>query len=70
MDDIISKIGMGAGLIYHELESGECNLTHLKNNFKKSGLDSQILLMSLGWLARENKVSISKKGNKWSINLK
>lgn len=48
MDDIMSKIGMGAGFIYHELENGECNLTQLKNNFKKSGLDSQTFLMSLG----------------------
>ena len=70
MNDVMSKIGIGAGFIYHELENGECNLTQLKNNFKKNGFDSQILLMSIGWLARENKIDIRKKGNKWSINLK
>ncbi|MBN1134514.1 MAG: winged helix-turn-helix domain-containing protein [Methanosarcinaceae archaeon] len=70
MNGQVPKIGEAAGFIYHELENGECSLTQLKNNLLANEFDNNICLMSIGWLARENKVDIDKKGNKWFIKLK
>ena len=70
MSDLNIQIGEAAGFIYHELENGECNLTQLKNHLIKNGFDAQISAMSIGWLAREDKLDISKTGKKWSIQLK
>ncbi|MEA1984907.1 MAG: winged helix-turn-helix domain-containing protein [Euryarchaeota archaeon] len=64
------KIGAAAGVVYHKLENGEHNLTQLKKHLLDSGFDAQTFVMSIGWLAREDKINILKKGNKWSIGLK
>ena len=70
MNAQVPKIGEAAGFVYHELENGECSLTQLKNHLLANGFDINICLMSIGWLARENKVDLNKKGNKWFIKLK
>ena len=64
------KIGEAAGVVYNELKNGECNLTQLKSHLVENGFDAQTYIMSIGWLAREDKLDISKVGNKWSIRLK
>ena len=68
--DFNLKIGEAAGVVYNELENGECNLTQLKNHLAGNGFDAQTYIMSIGWLAREDKLDISKVGKKWSIKLK
>ena len=70
MSDMNIQIGKAAGAIYHELENGERNLTKLKNHLIENGFDAQISTMSIGWLAREGKLDVSKIGKKWSIKLK
>lgn len=70
MDELISNIGEAAGVVYHELEKDERNLTQLKNHLIANGFDTQTSVMSIGWLAREDKLHISKNGNKWLIRLK
>ncbi len=70
MKEQVPKIGEAAGFIYHELENGECNLTQLKKNLISKGFDNNTSLMSIGWLAREDKLELDKKGNKWFIKLR
>ncbi|APH39727.1 winged helix-turn-helix domain-containing protein [Methanohalophilus halophilus] len=65
-----TKIGQAAGVVYHELKKGDCNMTHLKNHLLENGYDNNTYMMALGWLARENKISIHKSINKWSISLR
>jgi len=69
-EDYSQKIGQAAGAVYHELENGERNLTQLKKCLLETGFDSQTSAMAIGWLAREDKIYISKKASKWSIGLK
>lgn len=64
------KIGEAAGVVFNELDNGERNLTQLKNHLLKNGFDAQTSIMSIGWLAREDKLDISRVGKKWSIRLK
>ena len=70
LSDFNFKIGEAAGVVYNELKNGECNLTQLKNHLVGNGFDAQTYIMSIGWLAREDKLDISKVGKKWSIKLK
>ncbi|MBP2030687.1 hypothetical protein J2755_001635 [Methanohalophilus levihalophilus] len=70
VEDSIIKIGNAAGVIYHFLENGECNLSRLKQHLFAKGYDSNTYLMAIGWLAREGKINISKTNNKWSISLR
>jgi hypothetical protein len=70
VEEIIAKVGEAAGVAYHELKKGECNMTHLKRHLLAQGYDSNTYMMALGWLAREDKINISKDVNKWSISLK
>jgi len=64
------QIGEAAGIVYKELEKGERNLTQLKKHLVENGFDPQTYIMSIGWLAREDKLDISRVGKKWSIRLK
>ena len=68
--DFNFKIGEAAGVVYNELKNGERNLAQLKKPLIENGFDAQIHAMSIGWLAREDKLDISKTGKKWSIRLK
>ena len=63
------KIGEAAGLIYHRLEEGECSLNQIKTHLSTNGIDSQLALMAVGWLAREDKINISRESNRWSVRL-
>jgi len=64
------KIGEAAGVLYHKLEEGECSLNQVKTHLSANGFDSQMALMSIGWLAREDKISLDKKSNRWYVRLK
>jgi hypothetical protein len=63
------KIGEAAGLVYHRLEEGECSLNQIKTYLCTNGVDSQLALMAVGWLAREDKIALSRESNRWSVRL-
>lgn len=61
------KIGENAGKIWNSLnKSGEMTISQVK---KKATLNDTEANMALGWLAREDKVAIAKKGNSTKISL-
>ncbi len=64
------KIGEAAGVVYHKLEEGECSLNQIKNHLSANGFDSQMAPLAIGWLAREDKISLDKDSNRWSLRLK
>ncbi len=64
------KIGEAAGVLYRKLEEGECSLNQVKIHLSANGFDSQMTLMSIGWLAREDKISLDKESNRWYLRLK
>ena len=65
---IKNQIGEIAGKIWDELDqNGEASLAQLK---KKIGTSAFFLQAGIGWLAREEKVSFSKRGNSLIITLK
>ena len=62
-----TKVGEAAGVLYHRLEEGECSLNQIKNHLSMNGFDTQMALMAIGWLAREDKISLKKESNRWSV---
>ena len=68
MADIWGEIGTNAGKVWTALAGGKpATLAELK---KKTAIDDNILAMSIGWLAREEKVIIDRKGAVISIKNK
>lgn len=64
---MIKSIGESAGIVWAFLnENGETTLTKLK---KETGLTSDMATIALGWLAREEKINIDKKGTSVKISL-
>jgi len=63
------KIGEAAGVLYHRLEEGECSLNQIKTHLGNNGFDSQIALMAIGWLSKEDKISVNRESNRWSVRL-
>ena len=62
------EIGNAAGVIWRYLnEHGETTLTKLKQGTR---LSDQLLLMGVGWLAKEAKVSFLGRGRTLKIGLK
>jgi len=56
---MIAAIGETAGKIWKFLsQHGEANLNQIKKNVKA---DPNLILQGIGWLAREDKLSIEKK---------
>ena len=65
---MITEIGIVAGEIWHFLdEKKESNLSTVIAGI---GRDQDITLMSLGWLAREGHVILSKEGKDYRILLR
>ncbi len=66
---MIEDIGNAAGEIWRFLEqqTEPVNLTNLKKNVP---IPSSILMMGLGWLAREDKISIESSEASYKISLK
>jgi len=57
---MIHSIGETAGKIWKFLdEHGEANLSQIKRYVRD---DSNLILQGIGWLAREGKLTIEKKG--------
>lgn len=65
---MIKEIGETAGKIWDLLNnSGEVSLAQIKKNIDGS---ADHINQSLGWLAREDKLSIVKNGNSLRVSLK
>ena len=65
---MIDQIGIDAGKVWNELElNGEMTTGALK---KSLGLSPFNLNVAIGWLAREEKVSLSRNGNTIKVLLK
>jgi hypothetical protein len=57
---MIHSIGKTAGKVWEFLKkNGEANLNQIKKNVRD---DPNLILQALGWLAREEKLRIEKKG--------
>ena len=68
MQELLDKIGQSAGQIYNYLsDNGESTFSKMK---KELDLKGNFADLGLGWLAREDKVEISKKGASVSVRLK
>ena len=68
MTELLEEIGFSAGEMYNYLNSkGESSFSKMK---KELDLKGNFADLALGWLAREDKVSISKKGTSVSVKLK
>jgi hypothetical protein len=63
------KVGEAAGVLYHRLKEGECSLNQVKTHLSMNGFDSQMALMAVGWLAREEKIILNRESNRWSVLL-
>ncbi|WP_214044205.1 winged helix-turn-helix domain-containing protein [Methanomethylovorans sp.] len=70
MSDVCFHIGEAAGHVYRLLEKDESTISKVKRALKKSGYDSETVLMAIGWLAREDKLFMEKIGNICVIKLK
>ena len=65
---MVNKIGNDAGRVWNELElNGEMTTGALKKSLKIMPFD---LNVAIGWLAREDKIQISRKGNQIKVCLK
>jgi len=66
--ELQEQIGFSAGMIYDYLNNnGESTFSKMK---KELDLKGNFADLGLGWLAREDKVEISKKGASVSVRLK
>lgn len=65
---MITEIGIVAGEIWHYLdENGQTLLSSLTKGISR---DCDITLMSLGWLAREGHIILSKEKDEYRIQLR
>ncbi len=68
MQELQEQIGFSAGQIYDYLNNnGETTFAKMK---KELDLKGNFADLGLGWLAREDKVEISKKGSSVNVRLK
>lgn len=68
MQELQDQIGMSAGQIYEFLNNnGETTFSKMK---KELDLKGNFADLGLGWLAREGKVEISKKGSSVNVRLR
>ena len=64
---MIDKIGENAGTVWRTLEkNGQLSLGKLKT---QSGLSEKDLHLALGWLAKEEKITFTRKGNSYLVAL-
>lgn len=68
MQELQEQIGFSAGRIYDYLNNnGEATFSKIK---KELDLKGNFADLGLGWLAREDKVELSKKGASVNVRLK
>ena len=65
---MITEIGIVAGDIWHYLDQTKtCTVSQLVKAIDK---DRNVVLMSLGWLAREGHVIMEAEGNDYKVTLR
>ena len=65
---MITEIGIVAGDIWHYLDQNKkCTLKELARGIDK---DRNVVLMSIGWLAREGHVILEQVGDDYAITLR
>ncbi|MCM8786606.1 MAG: winged helix-turn-helix domain-containing protein [Candidatus Omnitrophica bacterium] len=65
---MITEIGIVAGEIWHFLDKhGQTTLEELITSIERP---KELVLMSLGWLAREGHVLVNYENNTYKINLR
>ena len=64
---MITEIGITAGEIWHVLD--EKSPTVLRDVLKEIDAPRDLILMSLGWLAREGHVNVFKNENDYEVSL-
>ena len=65
---MITEIGIVAGEIWHFLdEHGAVKFTQLAGGIQRS---KELILMSLGWLAREGHVIVRQEGQDFHVELR
>ncbi len=65
---MVTQIGITAGEIWHYLDKhGESHLKKLLSDIEK---DENLILMSLGWLAREGHISLTQSADKTMVSLR
>lgn len=68
MAELMEEIGTSAGEIYNYLNAnGTVTFSKMKKDLDLKGNFADL---GLGWLAREDKVNISKRGTSVSVSLK
>ncbi len=65
---MITEIGIVAGEIWQYLE--KYNETTLSKLIEATGRERDLLIMGLGWLAREGHIILTKKDNEYKIILR
>jgi len=65
---MITEIGIVAGEIWHFLDQKKT--TQLKEILKGIDRDRDVVLMSLGWLAREGHVIVDRQDEEYKITLR
>lgn len=64
---MITEIGIAAGDIWHQLDrKGKLSISDLVKN---TGRDRDLILMGLGWLAREGYVTIEGDSKSGTVSL-
>lgn len=69
MQETLEQIGFSAGQIYNYLSENEGQSTFTKMK-KDLDLKGNFAELGLGWLAREDKIEISKKGTSIKVKLR
>ncbi len=65
---MITEIGIAAGDIWHYLDQHKgCTLSQLMRGLDKK---RDVVMMSLGWLAREGHVILEEEGQDYKITLR
>ncbi len=65
---VVEQIGEAAGSVWHHLnQNGPTSLTKL---VKELGLHRDVVMQALGWLAREDKLSIEDEGRTRVVRLR
>ena len=68
MQELQEQIGFSAGMIYDYLNNnGESSFSKMKKDLDLKGNFADL---GLGWLSREDKVIITKKGVSYNVSLK
>ncbi len=67
---MITKIGLAAGDIWHFLDKQPGFATRFSTLVAKLGLPRDVLLMSVGWLAREGHIILKPLGDDYDVALR